>query len=119
MCADCIRCRSRGTQQPCTKVLLLIRGLYHDLHVTSFMSFELRNSYVVCAPVQFFRMISKFQVERYPYDPSLMVFMDYRDCFKEKFSHPEEANPTFLYAMAMSSTRVFFEVYMNFFSIFL
>ncbi|KAF7036707.1 hypothetical protein CFC21_047272 [Triticum aestivum] len=49
------------------------------------------------------------EVERYPYDPSLMVFMDYRDCFKEKFTHPEEANPTFLYAMAMSSTRVFFE----------
>uniref|UniRef100_A0ACD5W0U8 Uncharacterized protein n=1 Tax=Avena sativa TaxID=4498 RepID=A0ACD5W0U8_AVESA len=49
------------------------------------------------------------EVEQYPYDPSLMVFMDYRDCFKEKFSHSEEANPTFLYAMAMSSTRVFFE----------
>jgi hypothetical protein len=58
-------------------------------------------------------MISKFQVEDYPYDPSLMVFMDYRDCFKEKFSNPEEENPTFLYAMAMSSTRIFFEVYMK------
>ncbi|KAM0844103.1 hypothetical protein ACQ4PT_057299 [Festuca glaucescens] len=49
------------------------------------------------------------EVEHYPYDPSLMVFMDYRDCFKEKFSNPEEENPTFLYAMAMSSTRIFFE----------
>ncbi|KAK3161105.1 hypothetical protein QOZ80_1BG0071910 [Eleusine coracana subsp. coracana] len=49
------------------------------------------------------------EVENNPYDPSLMVFMDYRDCFKDKFSHLEEENPTFLYAMPMSSTRVFFE----------
>jgi lycopene epsilon-cyclase len=49
-------------------------------------------------------------VENNPYDPNLMVFMDYRDCFKEKFSHLEEKNPTFLYAMPMTSTRVFFEV---------
>ncbi|CAO2190790.1 unnamed protein product [Urochloa humidicola] len=49
------------------------------------------------------------EVENNPYDPSLMVFMDYRDCFKEKFSHSEQENPTFLYAMPMSSTRVFFE----------
>jgi len=49
-------------------------------------------------------------VENNPYDPSLMVFMDYRDCFKEEFSHTEQENPTFLYAMPMSSTRVFFEV---------
>jgi len=48
-------------------------------------------------------------VENNPYDPSLMVFMDYRDCFQEKFSHSEQENPTFLYAMPMSSTRVFFE----------
>jgi hypothetical protein len=53
-------------------------------------------------------------VENNPYDPSLMVFMDYRDCFTEKFSHMEEENPTFLYAMPMSSTRVFFEVSMKF-----
>ena len=77
------------------------------------MSFKLKFPDVVCVLVQFFKMISKFQVEQYPYDPSLMVFMDYRDCFKEEFSHPEEANPTFLYAMAMSSTRIFFEVYMK------
>ncbi|XP_052165418.1 lycopene epsilon cyclase, chloroplastic [Oryza glaberrima] len=49
------------------------------------------------------------EVENNPYDPSLMVFMDYRDCFKDKFSHPEQGNPTFLYAMPMSSTRIFFE----------
>ncbi|GJN18565.1 hypothetical protein PR202_gb05737 [Eleusine coracana subsp. coracana] len=36
------------------------------------------------------------EVENNPYDPSLMVFMDYRDCFKDKFSHLEEENPTFL-----------------------
>ncbi|XP_066312041.1 lycopene epsilon cyclase, chloroplastic-like [Miscanthus floridulus] len=49
------------------------------------------------------------EVENNPYDPSIMVFMDYRDCFKEEFSHTEQENPTFLYAMPMSSTRVFFE----------
>lgn len=49
------------------------------------------------------------EVENNPYDPSLMVFMDYRDCFKEEFSHTEQENPTFLYAMPMSPTRVFFE----------
>jgi len=38
-----------------------------------------------------------------------MVFMDYRDCFQQKFSDSEQENPTFLYAMPMSSTRVFFE----------
>ena len=52
-------------------------------------------------------------MENNPYDPSLMVFMDYRDCFQEKFSHSEQENPTFLYAMPMSSTRVFFEVCME------
>ncbi|PWS23074.1 hypothetical protein DKP78_15060 [Enterococcus faecium] len=31
------------------------------------------------------------------------------DCFKDKFSHPEQGNPTFLYAMPMSSTRIFLE----------
>jgi lycopene epsilon-cyclase len=52
-------------------------------------------------------------VENNPYDPSLMVFMDYRDHEKKKkqSSFNEIGNPTFLYAMPMSSTRVFFEVF--------
>ncbi|ONK76563.1 uncharacterized protein A4U43_C03F29620 [Asparagus officinalis] len=49
------------------------------------------------------------EVENNPYDPSLMVFMDYRDFVKEKELCPEEKYPTFLYVMPMSSTRVFFE----------
>lgn len=52
----------------------------------------------------------QFQVESYPYDPNLMVFMDYRDYTKQKVSCLEAEYPTFLYAMAMSPTRVFFEV---------
>lgn len=39
-----------------------------------------------------------------------MVFMDYRDYVKNKQKCPEAEYPTFLYAMPMSSTRVFFEV---------
>eukprot|EP00257_Ricinus_communis_P014191 XP_015571806.1 lycopene epsilon cyclase, chloroplastic [Ricinus communis] len=49
------------------------------------------------------------EVENNPYDPSLMVFMDYRDYIKQKVPHLEAEYPTFLYAMPMSSTRVFFE----------
>ncbi|KAL5999165.1 Lycopene epsilon cyclase, chloroplastic [Asimina triloba] len=49
------------------------------------------------------------EVENNPYDPSLMVFMDYRDFMKQKVQHDEAEQPTFLYAMPLSSTRVFFE----------
>ncbi|XP_074578739.1 lycopene epsilon cyclase, chloroplastic [Curcuma longa] len=49
------------------------------------------------------------EVENNPYDPDLMVFMDYRDYMKEKQRCPEAEYPTFLYAMPMSPTRVFFE----------
>lgn len=55
----------------------------------------------------------QFQVESYPYDPNLMVFMDYRDYTKQKDSCLEAEYPTFLYAMAMSPTRVFFEVLLD------
>ena len=47
-----------------------------------------------------------FQVECCPYDPTSMVFMDYRDYD----DNPEEGPPSFLYVMPMSSTQVFFEV---------
>ncbi|KAB1209358.1 Lycopene epsilon cyclase, chloroplastic [Morella rubra] len=49
------------------------------------------------------------EVENNPYDPSLMVFMDYRDYSKQKTPCVEAEYPTFLYAMPMSPTRVFFE----------
>ncbi|KAK6944800.1 hypothetical protein RJ641_025902 [Dillenia turbinata] len=49
------------------------------------------------------------EVENNPYDPSLMVFMDYREYMKQKVPSLEAQYPTFLYAMPMSSTRVFFE----------
>ncbi|KAM7515679.1 hypothetical protein LguiA_005262 [Lonicera macranthoides] len=49
------------------------------------------------------------EVENNPYDPSLMVFMDYRDYTKQKDQCSETECPTFLYAMPMSPTRVFFE----------
>ncbi|KAL3625319.1 Lycopene epsilon cyclase, chloroplastic [Castilleja foliolosa] len=49
------------------------------------------------------------KVENNPYDPSLMVFMDYRDFMKRKVECAEAQYPTFLYAMPMSPTRVFFE----------
>lgn len=52
----------------------------------------------------------KFQVENNPYDPGLMVFMDYRDYMNQKVPCSEAEYPTFLYAMPMSPTRVFFEV---------
>lgn len=49
------------------------------------------------------------EVESSPYDPNLMVFMDYRDYAKESFQSLEAKYPTFLYAMPMSPTRIFFE----------
>ena len=49
-------------------------------------------------------------MENNPYDPSLMVFMDYRDYAKQEVPCLEAQYPTFLYAMPMSSTKVFFEV---------
>ncbi|XP_034700574.1 lycopene epsilon cyclase, chloroplastic isoform X2 [Vitis riparia] len=49
------------------------------------------------------------EVENNPYDPSLMVFMDYRDHIKQKVQCLEVQYPTFLYVMPMSPTRVFFE----------
>ncbi|XP_074280739.1 lycopene epsilon cyclase, chloroplastic [Silene latifolia] len=49
------------------------------------------------------------EVEGSPYDPNLMVFMDYRDYSKQSFQSPEAKYPTFLYAMPMSPTRIFFE----------
>lgn len=68
-----------------------------------------------------FNFLSYFQVENNPYDPSLMVFMDYRDheMKKNQSLFNEAENPTFLYAMPLSSTRVFFEVFcqLNLFSI--
>ncbi|GMN53076.1 hypothetical protein TIFTF001_022228 [Ficus carica] len=48
-------------------------------------------------------------VENNPYDPGLMVFMDYRDYMNQKVPCLEAEYPTFLYAMPMSPTRVFFE----------
>lgn len=50
------------------------------------------------------------QVENNPYDPSLMVFMDYRDYFQKEVPNSDAEDPTFLYAMPMSPTRLFFEV---------
>lgn len=49
------------------------------------------------------------EVENNPYDPKLMVFMDYRDYVNQEVRSLEAQYPTFLYAMPMSSTRVFFE----------
>lgn len=49
------------------------------------------------------------EVENNPYDPGLMVFMDYRDYMNQKVPCLEAEYPTFLYAMPMSPTRVFFE----------
>lgn len=50
----------------------------------------------------------------YPYSPSAMVFMDYRDLQRGSKDVEEEEGefaqlPTFLYAMPSSNTRVFFE----------
>nr|WPR11960.1 lycopene epsilon cyclase [Crocus sativus] len=49
------------------------------------------------------------EVENNPYDPSLMVFMDYRDYMQKEEECTEVEYPTFLYVMCISSTRVFFE----------
>ncbi|KAI4335268.1 hypothetical protein L6164_013931 [Bauhinia variegata] len=49
------------------------------------------------------------EVENNPYDPNLMVFMDYRDFMKQNGPCLEANYPTFLYVMPMSPTRVFFE----------
>nr|KYP62251.1 hypothetical protein KK1_016778 [Cajanus cajan] len=49
------------------------------------------------------------EVENNPYDPNLMVFMDYRDYMKQNVQCPEANYPTFLYVMPMSRTRVFYE----------
>ncbi|XP_065849056.1 lycopene epsilon cyclase, chloroplastic [Euphorbia lathyris] len=49
------------------------------------------------------------EVESIPFDPSKMVFMDYRDYAKQKVPCLEAEYPTFLYVMPMSPTRVFFE----------
>ncbi|XP_023538578.1 lycopene epsilon cyclase, chloroplastic-like isoform X2 [Cucurbita pepo subsp. pepo] len=49
------------------------------------------------------------EVENNPYDPRLMVFMDYRDYSNQETSSMEEQYPTFLYAMPMTPTKVFFE----------
>ncbi|CAL0320281.1 unnamed protein product [Lupinus luteus] len=49
------------------------------------------------------------EVENNPYDPNLMVFMDYRDYTKQNVQSPEENYPTFLYVMPMSPTKLFFE----------
>ncbi|KAK9149104.1 hypothetical protein Scep_007861 [Stephania cephalantha] len=48
-------------------------------------------------------------VQNNPYDPGLMVFMDYRDYVKREAQCSEAEYPTFLYVMPMSPTRVFFE----------
>ncbi|KAL9314652.1 hypothetical protein ACSQ67_020104 [Phaseolus vulgaris] len=47
------------------------------------------------------------EVENNPYDPNLMVFMDYRDYMEKNVQGLEANYPTFLYAMPMSRTRVF------------
>ncbi|XP_073043972.1 lycopene epsilon cyclase, chloroplastic [Primulina eburnea] len=49
------------------------------------------------------------EVENNPYDPGVMVFMDYRDFMKNQCKCLEAQYPTFLYAMPMTPTRVFFE----------
>lgn len=53
------------------------------------------------------------EVESYPYDPTVMHFMDYRDIEKTPKPHPSEGPfekiPSFLYAMPITPTRVFFE----------
>ncbi|KAK1313247.1 hypothetical protein QJS10_CPA06g01021 [Acorus calamus] len=49
------------------------------------------------------------EVENNPYNPKLMVFMDYRDHVNDKAHCENVEYPTFLYAMPISSTRVFFE----------
>lgn len=53
-------------------------------------------------------------MENNPYDPRFMVFMDYRDYTKQKKDDLQEDHPpTFLYVMPMSSSKVFFEVWLH------
>ncbi|XP_022036777.1 lycopene epsilon cyclase, chloroplastic [Helianthus annuus] len=59
--------------------------------------------------VAFYLVPSVSWVESIPYDPSLMVFMDYRDYTKHKSQSLEAQYPTFLYVMPMSPTKVSFE----------
>ncbi|XP_047257598.1 lycopene epsilon cyclase, chloroplastic-like [Capsicum annuum] len=49
------------------------------------------------------------EVDNYPYDLSLMVFMDYKDYVRHSAQSLEAKYPTFLYAMPMTPTRVFFK----------
>ncbi|CAN8301625.1 unnamed protein product [Cochlearia groenlandica] len=49
------------------------------------------------------------EVENSPYDPEQMVFMDYRDYTNQKVRSLEAEYPSFLYAMPMTKTRIFFE----------
>ncbi|KAF6168174.1 hypothetical protein GIB67_011559, partial [Kingdonia uniflora] len=49
------------------------------------------------------------EVENNPYDPSLMVFMYYRDYMKQKVQSLDTKCPTFLYVMPMFPSGVFFE----------
>jgi len=50
------------------------------------------------------------EVDHYPYDAELMIFMDYRDYnIQDTKKSAFEGIPTFLYAMPLSPTRVFFE----------
>eukprot|EP00252_Welwitschia_mirabilis_P027422 TRINITY_DN939_c0_g1_i2.p1 TRINITY_DN939_c0_g1~~TRINITY_DN939_c0_g1_i2.p1 ORF type:complete len:442 (+),score=66.82 TRINITY_DN939_c0_g1_i2:113-1327(+) len=49
------------------------------------------------------------EVKNSPYDPEILVFMDYRDYVKQNVPDCKGNLPTFLYAMPFSPTRVFFE----------
>ncbi|KAM3359660.1 lycopene epsilon cyclase, chloroplastic-like [Capsicum galapagoense] len=49
------------------------------------------------------------EVDNNPYDSSLMVFMHYRDYVRHDAQSLEAKYPTFLYAMPMTPTRVFFK----------
>eukprot|EP00897_Mesotaenium_endlicherianum_P000328 jgi/Mesen1/10296/ME000079S09720 len=52
----------------------------------------------------------EIEVEDYPYDPSIMHFMDYRDLEKDDADGEHFKDlPTFLYAMPITKKRVFFE----------
>lgn len=58
-----------------------------------------------------FNFVSIAQVEHYPYDANFMLFMDYRDYRGQDVESDAAAEiPTFLYAMPVTSTRIFFEV---------
>lgn len=55
----------------------------------------------------------KLQVEDSPYDPEQMVCMNYGEYANQKVRSLEAEYPTFLYAMPMTKTRVFFEVLLS------